>query len=99
MSSSPPTATNTVPGARREVFFHPDRERGANRAQRDDSAKQVCRTCPVIAECRRHALAVQEPYGVWGGLTVEERSSLLQLSDHAAPHGLPNPRRERAAEQ
>ncbi|WP_308190969.1 WhiB family transcriptional regulator [Pseudonocardia terrae] len=23
--------------------------------------------CPVLDECRRHALAVDEPYGVWAG--------------------------------
>lgn len=54
-------------------FFHPDRERGSRRVERDEGAKRVCRRCPVIVECRRHALAAHEPYGVWGGMTEEER--------------------------
>ena len=55
------------------VFFHPDGERGRSRRRRDDGAKAVCATCPVIIRCREHALAVHEPYGVWGGMTEEER--------------------------
>lgn len=58
-------------------FFHPEGERGGRRRRRDDDAKAVCRTCPVIEECREHALRTQEPYGVWGGLTEEERRVLV----------------------
>ena len=36
--------------------------------------------CPVRAECAAHALAVREPYGVWGGLTEDEREELLGRS-------------------
>ncbi|MEV7174880.1 WhiB family transcriptional regulator [Streptomyces sp. NPDC093224] len=49
------------------------RTRGEDRAERDQAAKEVCALCPVRAECLRHALSVQEPYGVWGGLSEEER--------------------------
>jgi WhiB family redox-sensing transcriptional regulator len=56
------------------VFFHPERERGAAKDDRDLRAKAVCGTCPVIAQCRQHALTVGEPYGVWGGLTAAERA-------------------------
>lgn len=59
------------------VFFHPDRERGEARAAREERAKAVCRRCPVIVECRAHALAVQEPYGIWGGMTAQERAVAL----------------------
>lgn len=37
------------------------------------AAKAVCGGCPVADECLAYALANQEPVGVWGGLTVEER--------------------------
>lgn len=57
------------------VFFHPDRERGSAKRRRDQRAKAVCRSCPVIEQCLRHALQVQEPYGVWGGLTSDERAA------------------------
>lgn len=59
-----------------EVFFHPDNERGSARAARDDAAKQVCATCPVRVECRAHALEVKEPYGVWGGMSEDERDEV-----------------------
>jgi WhiB family redox-sensing transcriptional regulator len=58
-------------------FFHPWGERGKSRDERVHKATQVCGTCPVIDACRRHALAVQEQYGVWGGLSEEERLVLL----------------------
>jgi len=58
-------------------FFHPDGERGSSRGRREAAAKSVCRACPVRAECAAHALAVREPYGVWGGLTEAERLRLL----------------------
>lgn len=60
------------------VFFHPDGERGRARAQRESRAKEICRTCPVLAQCRRHALEVAEPYGIWGGLSESERDMLLR---------------------
>jgi WhiB family redox-sensing transcriptional regulator len=58
------------------VFFHPENERGAAKVEREARAKEVCRRCPVIEPCRRHALAVQEPYGVWGGLSEAERDEI-----------------------
>jgi len=58
-----------------EVFFHPEGERGSKRRSRDAQAKRVCLECPVLTSCRAHALAVREPYGVWGGLTEDEREA------------------------
>jgi WhiB family redox-sensing transcriptional regulator len=55
------------------IFFHPDGERGPARVKRDAAALAVCARCPVIRECRQHGLAVKEPYGVWGGLTEDDR--------------------------
>ena len=61
-----------------ETFFHPDGERGPTRVNREARAQQVCRTCVVLEPCRAHALAVHEPYGVWGGLTESDRSDILR---------------------
>jgi WhiB family redox-sensing transcriptional regulator len=44
-----------------------------------EQAKRVCGRCPVVAECGRWALDMREPYGVWGGMTEEERRALLGL--------------------
>jgi WhiB family transcriptional regulator, redox-sensing transcriptional regulator len=60
-----------------DLFFHPDGERGPAREDRDRAAKLVCATCPVLASCRAHALRVREPYGVWGGLSEDEREAVL----------------------
>ena len=64
-------------GVDSSMFFHPDGERGRARAQREMRAKEMCRRCPVVAQCRSHALAVGEPYGIWGGLSEAERELLL----------------------
>lgn len=58
------------------LFFHPEGERGPARRNRDAAAKAICAGCPVIEQCRQHALAVREPYGVWGGLTEDEREAI-----------------------
>lgn len=64
-----------------ELFFHPDGERGAVKRARETRAKALCFECPVIEECRAHALRVPEPYGVWGGLSVDEREEILAAQD------------------
>lgn len=58
------------------LFFHPENERGSARRRRVASAKDVCAACPVMAQCRAHALAVREPYGIWGGLSEEDREEI-----------------------
>ncbi|NIZ93625.1 WhiB family transcriptional regulator [Kineococcus rubinsiae] len=58
------------------LFFHPEGERGPARRNRDAAAQAVCAACPVIEACRQHALKVREPYGVWGGLTEDDREAI-----------------------
>lgn len=60
-----------------ELFFHPEGERGPRRARREAAAKAICRGCPVLLACREHALAVREPYGVWGGMSESEREAAI----------------------
>nr|WP_203631310.1 WhiB family transcriptional regulator [Streptomyces halstedii] len=59
------------------LFFAPSKEPTAARLSREEAAKQVCARCPVMVECREHALIQPEPYGVWGGLTAAERRVVL----------------------
>ena len=56
-----------------DLFYPPEGERGSNLALRELVAKRICATCPVQSECAAYALAVDERYGVWGGLTPAER--------------------------
>ncbi|GAA5115857.1 WhiB family transcriptional regulator [Haloechinothrix salitolerans] len=60
-------------GVSSDLFFHPDAERGRARSARIAAAKAVCRTCPVLVQCRHHALTAEEPFGIWGGLDESER--------------------------
>lgn len=41
------------------------------------AAKQLCTTCPAIQACANYALAANEQFGVWGGLSPMERDKLL----------------------
>ncbi len=41
-------------------------------------AKSVCAECRVKDECLQYALENRLDWGVWGGLTVLERRSLLR---------------------
>jgi WhiB family transcriptional regulator, redox-sensing transcriptional regulator len=58
------------------LFFHPEGERGPARRERDSAARRICAGCPVIGQCRSHALSVREPYGVWGGLSEDDREAI-----------------------
>ena len=64
-------------GADADVFYHPDAECGPRRTAREQAAKALCAQCPVRQQCLAHALEAREPYGVWGGMTEDERGALL----------------------
>jgi WhiB family redox-sensing transcriptional regulator len=64
-------------GAANSPFYHPDGERGKKRTLREDRAKAVCASCPVLERCRRHALDTKQQYGTWGGMSETERRKLL----------------------
>ena len=48
-------------------------ERKRDHVAREQRAKAVCATCPVARHCLEQAVAAGERYGVWGGLTFDER--------------------------
>ena len=49
-----------------EAFFP---EKGGSTRE----AKRVCMSCEVRAECLEYALAKDERFGIWGGLSERER--------------------------
>ena len=55
------------------LFFAPDGERAAARRHREAAAKAICGRCPVRMPCVLYALATRQRYGVWGGLTEDDR--------------------------
>lgn len=61
------------------LFFGREGEGQQERRRREAAARAICARCPVRRACAADALAYQEPFGVWGGLTESERS-LLRLT-------------------
>jgi WhiB family redox-sensing transcriptional regulator len=46
-------------------------------AQADNRmAKELCQKCPIINDCLTYALEAKEEWGVWGGMTYQERKRL-----------------------
>ena len=68
------------------MFFHPQNERGSARVTRDRAAKMICAGCTVRLECADYAVRAREPYGVWGGLSEEDREQIYtRLDAHSYP--------------
>jgi WhiB family redox-sensing transcriptional regulator len=63
-------------GADPESFFLDPGQRGDSKRSRERQAIAICNTCPVKKQCLDHALNVPEMYGVWGGMTEENRAEL-----------------------
>jgi WhiB family transcriptional regulator, redox-sensing transcriptional regulator len=55
-----------------EVFYSGTEE--MPRAWQD--AVKMCKTCPVRAACAAYALEADELFGVWGGLTANQRRKI-----------------------
>jgi WhiB family redox-sensing transcriptional regulator len=61
-----------------DVFFP---ENGGSTAD----AKRICRRCPVRTACLDYALSNDERFGVWGGLSEQERRKIAVQMPVAAP--------------
>lgn len=58
-----------------EVFFPIDERRGTPSVER---ATAICAVCPVRVRCAEYALEHGIDYGIWGGLTSDERREVRQ---------------------
>lgn len=56
-----------------EAFFP---EKGGSTRE----AKRVCQSCTVRTECLEYALAHDERFGIWGGLSERERRKLKRAA-------------------
>jgi WhiB family transcriptional regulator, redox-sensing transcriptional regulator len=65
------------------AIFFPDGD------QSGTEAKQCCASCPVRDRCRDYALAAREEFGVWGGLSEDERKAILNEADRRTEAGKP----------
>lgn len=65
-------------GPSQSIFFPPERtERRRDKRRREQRAKEICTECPVLFPCRDYAVSINEPYGIWGGLTESERRQVV----------------------
>lgn len=60
-----------------EMFF-------PNKGDKETSydAQRVCKECPVMAECLEAAIARNEQFGIWGGMTFNQRQSERRRRRH-----------------
>ena len=69
---------------RTDLFFDYVRKKGRTEQARvlavETEAKQICAACPILHDCRRHAITNAEPDGIWGGLTADERRPLMRAA-------------------
>jgi len=54
------------------LFFPAEGETAAARYGRQVKAMAICAGCPVRAECYAAAIANREPWGLWGGVDLED---------------------------
>lgn len=59
-----------------DLFYPLTGESRYDKRLRERRAKEICRRCPVIRECRTHGIEWPEPEGIWGALTPEERAAV-----------------------
>lgn len=47
-------------------------------------AKDICQRCSVREACLNFAIETQQKYGIWGGLTPDERAAEIRRRNKAA---------------
>jgi WhiB family transcriptional regulator, redox-sensing transcriptional regulator len=46
-----------------------------------ERARVICTACPVRRECLQFALATRQAYGVWGGMSEQERGAMHKRAE------------------
>lgn len=59
-------------------IFYPEKRKGSRAIEKmQRQAKQICASCPVQVRCLEDSFAAREEFGIWGGVTEQERERLL----------------------
>ena len=61
-----------------EIFFLPYGARMSDKRKRIQEAKKICGTCVVVEKCLTFAIETEQEFGVWGGLSEEERRVIIR---------------------
>ncbi|PXA75043.1 WhiB family transcriptional regulator [Auritidibacter sp. NML120779] len=48
-----------------------------------EEAKAICNQCPVTEQCLQWAISTGQDYGVWGGMSEDERRALKRRKARA----------------
>lgn len=82
MTTHPEPACRPHVNAGNDLWHKPSgtgQANGTSEAARIREAKEICRTCPLIAACL--TAATDDDLGIWAGLTREERASTRVCGD------------------
>lgn len=64
-----------------KMFFADGEHASKEVDTRIDSAKNICSNCGVQVVCLSYALNNEIEYGIWGGFTGRERTSIKKIFD------------------
>lgn len=59
-----------------DAFFPEDYDERVVQNEQRRIAKALCAECPIKVQCLDYAMATNEVYGIWGGLSYQQRSQL-----------------------
>jgi predicted RecB family nuclease len=60
-----------------DLFYDIEEERSVNAYDHINSVRAICVSCPIWKDCLTYAFQ-NENYGMWGGMTSQERASIDQ---------------------
>lgn len=59
-----------------KIFFPEDIVNWKEKNEATAEARLICKGCEVFDKCFTYAVVAQEPYGIWAGMTADERRAL-----------------------
>ena len=59
-----------------EVWFPEEGGNSKYKTPEAEYAKQLCKACPALVECREYALRYTGLYGIWGALDPSQRRDI-----------------------
>lgn len=57
-------------------WWFPEKHAKGERRMDYVAAKEICAECHVREECLDYAIAAQEQHGIWGGLSIDQRTKV-----------------------
>lgn len=64
-------------------WWHETGTRGGN------TAIDLCYQCPIMLQCAEYAITHNEEWGIWGGMTADERRRLQKNRKRTSRKGMP----------